>query len=67
MREVNVKEISDAVRDLSMTSNFVLGDSEIKYLKKMMDVEESPAGKEIFSMMLEINARMAPPLQYPRC
>jgi fumarate hydratase subunit alpha len=66
MRDVNVKEISDAVRDLSITSNFVLGDSEMEYLKKMMEVEESPTGKEIFSMMLE-NARIAREENIPIC
>jgi fumarate hydratase subunit alpha len=58
MREVNVKEISEAVRDLSMKSNMVLGDAELAYIKKMVDVEESPTGKEILAMLLE-NARIA--------
>ena len=58
MREVNVKEISDAVRELSMKSNMVLGDAELAYIKKMIDVEESPTGKEILEMLIE-NARIA--------
>jgi fumarate hydratase subunit alpha len=58
MREVNVKEISDAVRELSIKSNTELGQAEVEYIGKMMDVEESPTGKEILSMLLE-NARIA--------
>jgi fumarate hydratase subunit alpha len=58
MREVNVKEISDAVRDMSMKSNMVLGDAELAYIERMIDVEESPTGKEILGMLLE-NARIA--------
>jgi len=58
MREVNVKDISDAVRDLSIETNCVLGDAEVSYIKKMQDVEESATGKEILSMLLE-NAKIA--------
>lgn len=58
MREVKVKDISDAVRELCMKSNTDLGDAEVEYIKKMVDVEESPTGKEILSMLLE-NARIA--------
>ena len=58
MREVNVKEISDAVRELSIKSNMELGDEEVDHIRKMLDVEESPTGKEILSMLLE-NARIA--------
>jgi fumarate hydratase subunit alpha len=58
MREVNVKEISDAVRELCIKSNTELGEAEVAYIKKMLDVEESPTGKEILSMLLE-NARIA--------
>jgi fumarate hydratase subunit alpha len=66
MREVSVKEISDAVRDLSITTNCVLGDPEVEYLEKMLDVEESPTGKEIISMLVE-NARIAREEQMPIC
>ena len=58
MREVNVKEISDAVRELCMKSNTELGQAEVEYITRMLDVEESATGKEILSMLLE-NARIA--------
>jgi tartrate dehydratase alpha subunit/fumarate hydratase class I-like protein len=53
MREVNVKVISDALRDMAIEANCVLGDHEIEYFKKMAASEESPTGKEIFDLMLE--------------
>lgn len=66
MREVNVRDISDAVRELAITSNCVLGDNEVACFKKMIEVEESPTGKEILNLMLE-NARIAREEQIPIC
>ena len=66
MREVDVKQIGDAVRDLSISTNCELGERETEYIKKMMAVEESPTGKEIFSMMLE-NAEIARKEMIPIC
>jgi fumarate hydratase subunit alpha len=66
MREVNVSEISKAVRDLCISTNCILGDSEMAYLEKMMEVEESPTGKEIFSMLIE-NAVIAREEMIPIC
>ena len=66
MREVNVKLVSDAVKDLSISTNCILGDEEVAYIKKMLNVEESPTGKEILDMMLE-NARIARDEMIPIC
>jgi len=66
MREVDVKDISDALRDLAINANCVLGDHEIEYFKKMIEVEVSPTGKEILDLMLE-NARIAREEQVPIC
>jgi fumarate hydratase subunit alpha len=66
MREVNVKLVSDAVKDLSISTNCILGDEEVAYIKKMVDVEESPTGKEILNLMLE-NARIAREEMLPIC
>jgi len=66
MREVNVKDISDALRDMAIESNCVLGDHEIEYFKKMAAMETSPTGKEIFDMMLE-NARISREEMIPIC
>jgi fumarate hydratase subunit alpha len=66
VREVNVKLIGDALKDLSISTNCVLGDEEVAYIKKMVGVEESPAGKEILEMLLE-NARIARDEMIPIC
>jgi fumarate hydratase subunit alpha len=66
MREVSVKDISDAVRDISIEANCVLGEHEVEYFKKMAAAEESPTGKEIFDLMLE-NARIARDESIPIC
>jgi fumarate hydratase subunit alpha len=66
MREVNVGLVRDAIKDLSIQTNCVLGDEEIAYIKKMLKVEESPTGKEILEMMLE-NARIAREEMTPIC
>lgn len=66
MREVNVKDISDAVREIAIEANCVLGEHEIEYFKKMAGIEESPTGKEIFDLMLE-NARIAREEMVPIC
>jgi fumarate hydratase subunit alpha len=66
MREVDVKLVSDAVKELSIATNCVLGDEEVAYIKKMLKVEESPTGREILDMMLE-NARIAREEMIPIC
>jgi fumarate hydratase subunit alpha len=66
MREVDVKELGDAVKDLAISTNCILGDREMEYLKKMMDIEESPTGKEILSMLIE-NATIARDEMVPIC
>jgi fumarate hydratase subunit alpha len=66
MREVDVKQIGDAIRDLSISTNCELGQRETEYIKKMLDVEESPTGKEIISMVLE-NAEIARREMIPIC
>jgi fumarate hydratase subunit alpha len=66
MRDVNVKDISDAVRELAINSNCVLGDKEIEHIRKMVEIEESPTAKEILRLMLE-NARIAREEMIPIC
>ncbi len=66
MRQVNVDEIRQAVKNLSITTNCVLGDAEIEYIKKMLAIEESPTGQEILKMVLE-NARIAREEMLPIC
>jgi len=66
MRQVEVDKIRDAVKDLCIKTNCILGDGEVECLKKMLKVEESPTGKEILKMLLE-NARIAREEMIPIC
>lgn len=66
MRQVNVEQVKQAVKDLSISTNCVLGDQEIEYIKKMLAIEESPTGREILGMILE-NARIAREEMVPIC
>lgn len=66
MRKVDVKKITEAVRDLCILTNCILGDEEVRYLEKMVDVEESPIGKEVLNMLVE-NARIAREEMIPIC
>ena len=66
MREVDVKLVGNAVKDLSISTNLVLGDEEVAYIKKMIAIEESPTGKEILGMLLD-NAEIARKEMIPIC
>ncbi|MGQ9602810.1 MAG: fumarate hydratase [bacterium] len=66
MRKVDVKKITEAVRDLCISTNCILGDEEVRYLEKMVDVEQSPIGREVLNMLVE-NARIAREEMIPIC
>ncbi|MBW1917710.1 MAG: fumarate hydratase [Deltaproteobacteria bacterium] len=66
MREINVKEVTAAVRQAAMTANFELGEDMIRALEKGLREEESPAGQEVFRQLLE-NARIAREKLIPLC
>jgi fumarate hydratase subunit alpha len=66
MREVDVGEITSAVKNLSMETNYYLGDDVIEALRAAREKEESPLGKEIINQILE-NARIAGDEDMPLC
>lgn len=47
MREINVSEIENAVRDLCIQANLKLPDALVSCIKKAPEKEESPTGKEV--------------------
>lgn len=47
MREINVSEIENAVRDLCIQANLKLPDALVSFIKKAPEKEESPTGKEV--------------------
>ncbi|MFA4916185.1 MAG: fumarate hydratase [Syntrophales bacterium] len=66
MRKINSDEITSAVKKLSMDANYFLGDDVVEAIKKSIDREESPLGKEILNQILE-NAEIAGREKLPLC
>jgi fumarate hydratase subunit alpha len=66
MRNIKSAEITSAVKELSMNSNYFLGDDVIEAVRKSLDKEESPLGKEILNQILE-NAEIAKNEKMPLC
>lgn len=66
MREVDSKDITAAVRKISMDANYYLGEDILAALKKFEKLEESPLGKEILNQIIK-NADIAANKQMPLC
>ncbi|MFA5867902.1 MAG: fumarate hydratase [Actinomycetota bacterium] len=65
-RELDTSEIASAVSHLVQEANFELPDDIVKALKKALDVEESPLGRDALETMLE-NAMIAAGDTVPLC
>jgi fumarate hydratase subunit alpha len=66
MREINVKLITEKVRDLCMKANTDLGEDVLEAFNRAMEREESPLGLEILKELKE-NARIAKEENVPIC
>ena len=66
MRELDVAEITKAVKDLSIESNISVGEDVKEALRKASEGEESALGKEILEVVLE-NHRIAEREKMPVC
>ncbi len=66
MREIQVENITRAIRDLCIRANTELGDDIIDAFYKALEVEESPIGRDILERLIE-NARIAKDEQIPMC
>jgi len=66
MREINVKVITERVRDLCMEANTDLGQDVLQAFDKAIEKEESPLGVEILRELKE-NARIAKEENVPIC
>ncbi len=66
MREINVKSITEKVRDLCMKANTDLGEDVLQAFDRAMEREESPLGIEILKELKE-NARIAKEESVPIC
>ena len=66
MREIDVKLITEKVRDLCMEANTDLGEDVLQAFDRAMGKEESPLGVEILKELKE-NARIAKEEKVPIC
>ena len=66
MREINVNEIKDAVKNLCIDANYYLPDDVFKRIEEAIEEEESEVGKNILKTIRE-NAIIAREKQIPIC
>ncbi len=66
VREINTREITDAVKRLSVEANEQLGEDVLLGFQKALQDESSPVGKEILNQLIE-NARLAREEHVPIC
>ncbi|MDH5637779.1 MAG: fumarate hydratase [Nitrospinota bacterium] len=66
MREIDVTEIIEAVRQMSQTANTDLGKDVIRAFERGQETEESSTGKAIFKALIE-NAMIARDEKVPMC
>lgn len=66
MREVNVQDITDAVREMAIDVNLHLSEGLVDDLGKALEREESPLGREIIERIID-NARAARDKRLPAC
>jgi fumarate hydratase subunit alpha len=58
MKTISLAKVRDQIKNLVQEANFVLQDDVLAVIKEMEKKEESPAGKEVFSQILQ-NAEIA--------
>ncbi|MFH0786502.1 MAG: fumarate hydratase [Pseudomonadota bacterium] len=66
IRELNVKEITRAIKQLCIEANEQLGDDVLSCFQQAIRNETSPVGKEILDQLIE-NARIAREEKVPIC
>tara|TARA_B100000965_G_C19483242_1_gene709578 strand:- start:242 stop:1084 length:843 start_codon:yes stop_codon:yes gene_type:complete len=66
MREINVREISNAVKDMCISANYNLGNDVVKVLEASRKTEESPVAKGIIDNLIK-NSEIAREKSVPMC
>ncbi len=66
MRELAASTISENVAEMCQEANFYLGEDVFDALKKSLETEESPTGKEVLKQLIE-NVEIARSEQIPIC
>lgn len=66
MRQIDVQEITKAIKEAAIAANHELGEDLLAALQRGEQEEESPSGREVFRQLLE-NARIASQGSLPLC
>jgi fumarate hydratase subunit alpha len=66
MKEINISQITTAIRDLCIKANTHLGEDVLEAFNKAIELEVSPTGKDILEKLVE-NARIAREEEIPIC
>jgi fumarate hydratase subunit alpha len=66
MREIDVKDVTAAIKEMCMNANYYLGEDVLGAIKRLEQTEESPLGKEILNQIIK-NAEIAKDRQMPLC
>jgi fumarate hydratase subunit alpha len=66
MRQIEVAQVTQAVKAAAMAANYEPGADLLAALAQGLEAEESPSGKEIFRQLLE-NARITKEERIPMC
>lgn len=66
MREIHVSYVTEAIARLCISSNYELPTDVLEALKKAVELEEAPLGKEILNKLIE-NAQIAASEGFPIC
>ncbi len=66
IRELDVKEITAAIKKLAVEANEQLGEDVLSSFQRALEMEDSPVGKEILGQLIE-NARIAKEEHLPMC
>ena len=66
MREIHVREITEALRRMAVEANTELGEDVLEAFDRFAASEESPTGREILDQLRE-NARIASDTKLPLC
>lgn len=66
LRTVNVKEITAAIKEMCIEANQFLSEDMVARMKKAVDEEEAPLGKQILTQLQE-NLKIAGEDMIPIC
>lgn len=66
MREIDVKQVTDAVAKCCVDSCYYLPDGVLTRLEQAVDKEESPLGRQVLDTIIE-NAKLATAKSVPLC